>query len=77
MAVTENGWGKERKINGELALLILVAGGEGGLKQNLWKIILYTRNFSLYCCVRYSDIQVVWVLNIPTSNGELTNHNNI
>jgi hypothetical protein len=29
-AMTENGWGKERKINGELAMPILVAGGEGG-----------------------------------------------
>jgi hypothetical protein len=32
----ENGWGKERKINGKLAMLTLVASGErGGLKQNL------------------------------------------
>jgi hypothetical protein len=31
----ENGWSKERKINGEP---ILVAGGEGGLKQNLWRM---------------------------------------
>jgi hypothetical protein len=31
----ENGRGKERKINGEPAKPILVADGEGGLKQNL------------------------------------------
>jgi hypothetical protein len=31
----ENGWGKERKINGEPATLILVTGGEGRLKQIL------------------------------------------
>jgi hypothetical protein len=30
--------GKRRKINCELATPILVAGGEGGLKQNLWQI---------------------------------------
>ncbi len=28
--MTENGWGQERKINGEPATPILVAGGEGG-----------------------------------------------
>jgi hypothetical protein len=33
--MTENGWGEERKINGEPATPVLVAGGEGGLKQNL------------------------------------------
>jgi hypothetical protein len=36
--MTENGWGKERKINIESATQILVAGGEaggGGLKQNI------------------------------------------
>jgi hypothetical protein len=31
----ENGQGEERKINGEPAMPILVADGEGGLKQNL------------------------------------------
>jgi hypothetical protein len=31
----ENGRAKERKINGKPATPILVAGGEGGLKQNL------------------------------------------
>ncbi len=30
----ENGWGKERKINGDTTL-ILVIGGEWRLKQNL------------------------------------------
>jgi hypothetical protein len=34
----ENGRGKERKINGELATPILVTDGEGGLKQNLWEM---------------------------------------
>jgi hypothetical protein len=33
--MTANGWGKERKINGEPAMPILVTGGEGRLKQNL------------------------------------------
>jgi hypothetical protein len=33
--MTENGWGKARKINGELAMPILVLGGERELKQNL------------------------------------------
>jgi hypothetical protein len=33
--MTENRWGEERKINSEPATLILVADGEGGLKQNL------------------------------------------
>jgi hypothetical protein len=36
--MTENGWGKERKINDEPAMPILVTGGEGGLKQNLQQI---------------------------------------
>jgi hypothetical protein len=31
----ENGRGEERKINGEPATPILMADGEGGLKQNL------------------------------------------
>jgi hypothetical protein len=30
MAMTENGWGKERMINGELATPIPLEGGEGG-----------------------------------------------
>jgi hypothetical protein len=29
------GWGKQSKINGELATPFLVIGGEGRLKQNL------------------------------------------
>jgi hypothetical protein len=33
--MTENGWSKERKIDGEQGMLILVTGGEGGLKKNL------------------------------------------
>jgi hypothetical protein len=32
--MTENRWGKERKINGEPATPILVTDGEGRLKQN-------------------------------------------
>jgi hypothetical protein len=32
--MTENGWGKERKINSKLATPILVIGGEGRLNQN-------------------------------------------
>jgi hypothetical protein len=32
--MTENRWGKERKINGKPATPILVTDGEGGLKQN-------------------------------------------
>ncbi len=45
----ENRQGKERKINGEPATPILVADGEGGLKQNLWEMegsltyILFTK----------------------------------
>jgi hypothetical protein len=31
--MTENGWGKVRKMNGEPATPILVVGGEGKLKQ--------------------------------------------
>ncbi len=34
----ENGRGKERKINDEAAMTILVADGKGGLKQNLRKM---------------------------------------
>jgi hypothetical protein len=33
--MTENGWGKVRKMNGEPATPILVVGGEGRLKQKL------------------------------------------
>jgi hypothetical protein len=36
IAMTENGWGKERKINGELATPILLTGREGELKQTLF-----------------------------------------
>jgi hypothetical protein len=32
--MTENGWGKERKINSKPTTPILVAGGEEELKQN-------------------------------------------
>jgi hypothetical protein len=45
----ENGRGEVRKINGEPATPILVADGEGGLKQNLLEIdgsltyILFTK----------------------------------
>jgi hypothetical protein len=35
ITVMENGLGGERKINSEPATPILVANGEGGLKQNL------------------------------------------
>jgi hypothetical protein len=35
--MTENGWGKERKINSKPAMLNLVTGEEGELKQNLWQ----------------------------------------
>jgi hypothetical protein len=38
IAMTENGRGEERKINGEPATLILVADREGRLKQNLRKM---------------------------------------
>ncbi len=34
--MTENGWGKERKINDKLAMLVLVAGGEGGAEARPW-----------------------------------------
>ncbi len=37
IAMTENGWGEERKIYGEPATPILVADREGKLKQNLRK----------------------------------------
>jgi hypothetical protein len=46
----ENGWGKERKINGVLATPILVIGGIGRLKQNLQQMdgslnyILFTQH---------------------------------
>jgi hypothetical protein len=36
--VTENGQGEERKINGELAMPILVADRERRLPQNLRKM---------------------------------------
>jgi hypothetical protein len=36
--MTVNVWGKVRKINGKLAMPILVVGGEGELKQNLRKM---------------------------------------
>jgi hypothetical protein len=36
--MTENGWDKERKKNGEPATPILVADGKRGLKQYLWKV---------------------------------------
>jgi hypothetical protein len=55
----ENGWGKERKMNGKLAMLTLVASGErGGLKQNLWQMdhflnYIYSSNLSVNC-TRYS-----------------------
>jgi hypothetical protein len=35
--MTRNGWGKKRRINSEPTTPILVAGGEGELKQNLWQ----------------------------------------
>jgi hypothetical protein len=38
IAMTENGWGEERKINGAPAMPTLVADREGRLKQNLWKM---------------------------------------
>ncbi len=38
IAMTENGRGEERKINGEWAEPILVADREGRLKQNLRKM---------------------------------------
>jgi hypothetical protein len=38
IAMMENGWGEERKINGELAMPILVVDREGRLKQNLQKM---------------------------------------
>jgi hypothetical protein len=47
--MTENGRGKERKINSEPATPILLADGEGGLKQNLLEMdgsltyILFTK----------------------------------
>jgi hypothetical protein len=34
----ENGWGEERKINCEPATAILITGGEGKLKRNLWQM---------------------------------------
>ncbi len=34
-SLTENGWGEDRKINGEPATPIPVTGKEEGLKQNL------------------------------------------
>jgi hypothetical protein len=36
--MTENGWGKVRKMNGEPATPILVVGGEGRLKQKRWQM---------------------------------------
>jgi hypothetical protein len=36
--MTENGREEERKINGEPATPILMTGGDGKLKQNLWKM---------------------------------------
>jgi hypothetical protein len=57
----ENGRGKERKINSEPAMPILVADGEGGLKQNLREMdgsltyVLFTKPLNvMYCSVRYS-----------------------
>jgi hypothetical protein len=44
--MTENGWGKERKINGEPAMSILATGGEGRLKQNLREMDSYLNYFS-------------------------------
>jgi hypothetical protein len=35
IAMMENGWGEQRKINGKPATPILMTGGEGKLKQNL------------------------------------------
>jgi hypothetical protein len=46
----ENGWGEQRKINGEPATPILMTGGEGKLKPNLRQIdgslnyILFTQH---------------------------------
>jgi hypothetical protein len=37
--MTENGWGEERKINGEPAMPFLVRDREGGMKQNLSQMV--------------------------------------
>jgi hypothetical protein len=59
ITMTENGWGKERKINNKLAMPILVAGGLWGLKQNLLQMegsincILFTQ--PIHHSARYSE----------------------
>ncbi len=56
----ENGWGKERKINRELATPILMAGGGGGgvwcktfFKWTIPYIIFYSRILSVHHSARY------------------------
>jgi hypothetical protein len=68
-AVMENGWGEERKINGELATPIVVKGGEGGGAEpfaNGWLFKLYFIH-ATSLCNGAPDIYVVRVVSIPTS----------
>jgi hypothetical protein len=65
----ENGWGEERKINGEPATPVLVAGGEGGAEA---KSSANGRLFKLYFIhatlpkIVAPDIHVVRVISKPT-----------
>jgi hypothetical protein len=67
--MTENGWGKERKIKGKIAMSILVAGGEGGAEARPWA---NGRLFKLYFihatspCTLVLNIHVIRVVSIPT-----------
>jgi hypothetical protein len=64
----EKGWGKEKKINGEPAMPILVAGGGGAEAKSMAN----GRLFKLYFfhttspCTAAPDIHVVRVVSIPT-----------